>query len=100
MIDLFFMLFNEFTEMGKVGIIVFGTIQIDDQTFGVVRKRGRKLPSSVLMNETSPALGFVFNDKTIDGADGTVELKSSTLFITIGINKFLDKRIFKIFIHT
>ena len=29
-----FMLFKKFTEMGEVGIIVFGTIQIDDQTFG------------------------------------------------------------------
>ena len=86
--------------MGKVGIIVFGTIQTDDQTFSVVRKRDRRLPSSVLMNETNLTLGFVFNDKTIDSASGTVELKSSTLFITIGINKFLDKRIFKIFIHT
>lgn len=94
------MLFKKFTEMGKVGIIVFGTIQTDDQTFSVVRKRDRRLPSSVLMNEINLTFGFVFNDKTIDSASGTVELKSSTLFITIGINKFLDKRIFKIFIHT
>lgn len=63
-------------------------------------KRGSRISSSVFMKETSLALRFIFDDEMIDGVRGIVGLKSSTLFIVIGTNKFLNSRMFKIFIHT
>lgn len=60
-----FMFFKKFRKMSKVGIIIFGTIQIVDQTFDILRKRGRRLPSYVLM-KTSLAFRFIFDDRTID----------------------------------
>lgn len=57
-----FMLFKKFREMGKVGIMIFGTVNIDDHPFGLLKKRCRRLPASIVSNESSFALRFVFDD--------------------------------------
>ena len=87
-------LFNDFTEMNKIGIRIIVNIGRNDQILHIKRESGRRTSTAITVNKSSLTIFFIFEYKSVNSSKRTAKFNGSAFLVAIRFNKFFNNFIF------